>query len=208
MDVSKVTDMGWAARLSMGAVGALVLCAPVAAADNVPGQIDAARAAYQKGDLARTAHALEAALNDIHDRLGKALAETMPPAVPGWQADPPEVQGLGQVGGGLAVTRAYSQHQASLNASLFLDSPAVETAAALFANSAAAAAQPNTKRLKVGGEDALLRYDGTTKTGEITLVLANRVLLSIEGDNIANADALTEAAKGWNIAKIKGLAGL
>jgi len=184
------------------------MCGAAWAADTVPAQIEAARVAYQKNDLSRTARALEAALTDIHDRLGKALAETMPPAATGWQADPPEVQGLGQVGGGLAVTRAYSQNQASLNASLFLDSPAVESAAALFANPAAAAAQPNMKRLKVGGEDALLRYDSSTKTGEITVVLGNRVLLSIEGDNIANADALTEAAKGWNIGKIKGLAGL
>lgn len=199
--------MGWPAKLCMGAVG-LLLAAPVWAADMVPGQIEAARAAYQKNDLARTAKALEAALSDIHDRLGKALAETMPPTTAGWQADPPEIQGLGQVGGGLVVTRAYGKGEASLNASLFLDSPAVDAAAALFANPAATAAQPNVKRVKVGTDDALLRFDNANKAGEITIVLGNRILLSIEGDNIANGDTLSEAAKGWNIAKIKSLAGL
>lgn len=200
--------MGWPAKLCMGAVGALVMCAPVWAADIVPGQIEAARAAYQKNDLARTAKALEAALSDIHDRLGKALADTMPPVGAGWQADPPEIQGLGQVGGGLVVTRAYGKGEASLNASLFLDSPAVEAAAALFANPAATAAQPNMKRVKVGAEDALLRFDAATKAGEVTIILGNRILLSIEGDNMANGDILTEAAKGWNIAKIRTLSGL
>ncbi|MCR6630738.1 MAG: hypothetical protein NVV74_12200 [Magnetospirillum sp.] len=200
--------MGWPAKLSMGAVVALVLCPMAMAADIVPAQLDAARAAYQKNDLPRTAKALETALADIHDRLGKALAETMPPAASGWQAEPPEIQGLGQVGGGLAVTRAYGKGEASLNASLFLDSPAVDAAQALFGNPAATAAQPNMKRVKVGSEDALLRYDSSTKAGEITLVLGNRVLLSIEGDNIASADPLTEAAKGWNLARIKALSGL
>lgn len=200
--------MGWAAKLGMMSVGTLLVCAPAWAADSVPAQIEAARAAYQKNDLPRTAKALEAALSDIHDRLGKALAETMPPASPGWQADPPEVQGLGQVGGGLAVARAYGKGEASLNASLYLDSPAVDAAAALFANPTAAAAQPNMKHVKVGAEDALLRYDSSNKSGEIVMVLANRVLLSIEGDNLPNADALTDAAKGWNVAKIKALAGL
>ncbi len=186
----------------------VLLAAPALAADNVPAQIDAARAAYQKNDLPRTARALEAALQDIHDRLGRSFADTMPPAPAGWQADAPEIQGLGQVGGGLSVTRAYTKGEASLNASLFLDSPAVEAAAALLANPAATAAQPNMKRVKVGGEDALVRYDGTNKAGEVTIVLGNRVLLEIEGDGLANADLLAEVAKGWNVAKIKGLAGL
>lgn len=200
--------MGWASRMCVGAVGVLALCGPAWAADPVPGQIDAARAAYQKNDLARTAKALEAALSDIHDRLGKGLADTLPPALAGWQADPPEVQGLGQVGGGLAVSRAYGKGESSLNASLFLDSPAVEAASAQFANPNLTAAQPNMKRVKVGTEDALLRYDAANKSGEITMVLGNRILLSIEGDNLANADVLTDAAKGWNVAKIKTLGGL
>lgn len=200
--------MGWPAKLCRGAVVALVMGSPAWAADQVPAQIEAARAAYQKNDLARTAKALEAALADIHDRLGKALAETMPPAAAGWQADPPEVQGLGQVGGGMAVTRAYAKGESSLNASLFLDSPAVEASAALFANPAATAAQPNMKRVKVGAEDALLRYDAANKSGEITMVLGNRILLAIEGDNLASGDMLTEAAKGWNVAKIRALGGL
>lgn len=195
-------------KLGMVTVGALLVCAPAWAADMVSSQIEAARAAYQKNDLPRTAKALEAALSDIHDRLGKALAETMPPAAAGWQADPPEIQGLGQVGGGLAVTRAYGKGEASLNASLFLDSPAVEAAAALFGNPAATAAQPNMKRIKVGNEDALLRYDSDNKSGEVTMVLGNRILLSIEGDNLSNAEVLSEAAKGWNVAKIRALSGL
>jgi hypothetical protein len=200
--------MGWPAKLSVGAAVALFLCPVAMAADIVPAQIEAARTAYQKNDLPRTAKALETALADIHDRLGKALAETMPPALAGWQADPPEIQGLGQVGGGLVVTRAYAKGEASLNASLFLDSPAVEGAAALFANPAAIAAQPNMKRIKLGNDDAVVRHDASNKSGDITLVLGGRVLLSLEGDNIASADVLTDAAKGWNVAKIRALAGI
>jgi hypothetical protein len=53
-----------------------------------------------------------------------------------------------------------------------------------------------------------LRFDSTAKTGEISMVLGGRVLLEIEGDNISSADLLLEAAKSWNIVKIKSLAGL
>ena len=197
--------MNWSAKLGVGAVTMMLAAGTAWAADLVPGQIDAARAAYQKNDLARTAKALEAALSDVHDRLGKALVETMPGAPAGWQADPAEVQGLGQVGGGLAVTRAYAKGEASLNATLFLDSPAVDSAAAQFANTAP---QSNLKRIKVGAEDALLRFDSANQAGEITIILGNRALLAIEGDNLSNGDILAEAAKGWNVAKIKAVAGL
>lgn len=198
---------GWS---RLGVTIGVLLSLPLWAQANdiVPAQLDAARAAYQKNDLPRTARALEAALADIHDRLGRAFADTMPVLATGWQSEPPEFQGLGQVGGGLSVTRAYSKGETTLNATLFLDSPAVEAASALLANPAATAAQPNMKRVKIGAEDALLRYDGATKAGEITVVLNNRVLLEIEGDNIASADPLVEAAKGWNFAKIRTLAGM
>lgn len=200
--------MVWRSGLCVTMIGALLVTGAASAADNVPAQIDAARAAYQKNDLPRTARALEAALADIHDRLGRAFADAMPPALAGWHADAPEIQGLGQVGGGLSVTRSYTKGESSLNASLFLDSPAVEAAAALLANPAATAAQPNMKRVKVGNEDALVRFDASTKAGEVTMVLNNRILLEVEGDNLAGADALLEAAKGWNVAKVRTLAGL
>jgi hypothetical protein len=200
-----VADMRKSALLLMTF---LALASPAAAADGVPGHIDAARQAYQKGDVARTAKELQAALGELQDRLGKGLAEYLPPALPGWQAEAPEIQGLNEVGGGLSVSRAFIHNDASLNASLILDSPAVGAAAALFANPAAAAAQPNLRAVKIGGEDALLRWDAANKAGEVTMVLGGRVLLQIEGDNITASETLLEAAKGWNVAGIRKLVGL
>lgn len=199
--------MGWSARLCGGALAVVVAATPVWAADTVQAQIDAARAAYQKNDLPRTAQALEAAMAEVLDRLGKALAETMPPATGGWQAEAPEIQGLGQVGGGVAVTRAYGKGESSLNVSLFLDSSAVADAAAQLANPDAAAGLNNTRRVKVGNEDAVLRFDAANASGEVTMVLGTRVLLSVEGDNIASGDILVEAAKGWNLARIRQIVG-
>lgn len=195
----------------LGIVAAAALMASSAwAADPVQPKLDAARAAYQKGDLPRAAQELESALAALHARLGTIFADTMPPAPAGWTADAAEVQGLGTVGGGLSVTRAYaaSAGDATLNASLIIDSPAVAAAAALLANPAATAAQPNMKRVKVGNDEALMRWDAGIRSGEITMVLGNRILLEIQGDNLKSADVLTEAAKGWNIAGIRKTAGL
>ncbi len=176
------------------------------AADTAPARIEAARTAYAKGDLAHAAAELEAVVAEMHARLGKALGESMPAPLNGWHGEAVEVQGLASAGGGLAVSRAYGREESSLNATLILDSPAVFAAADQFA--ATAPNQPNIKRVKIGTEDALLRWDAANRAGEITLVLGNRVLLQIEGDGLGSSDLLVESAKGWNVAGIRKTLGL
>jgi hypothetical protein len=176
-----------------------LLSAPAGAAESVSAHMDAARAAHAKGDMARTAMELEAALTELHGRLGHQLAEFLPPVPAGWQAEAPEFQSLAASGGGMAVTRAYGKDETTLNATLVLDSPAVTAAAAQFEG----APQPNVAKVKVGAEDALLRWDEEGRNGEVLMVLGKRILLQIEGDNIASSAQLSDAAKGWNLAAIR-----
>jgi len=186
-------------------VSCLIAVTPAWAIDGVPARIEAAKAAYARGDLARTALELEAAVQDLQARIGRSLGEMFPAIPTGWQAEPPETQGLASAGGGMEVSRAYSRDEATLNASLIIDSPAVASAALQFA--ANAPMPPNVRRIKVGPEDALLRWDAANRSGEVTIILGARVLLQLECDNLANSDVLTEAAKGWNLAGIRKAVG-
>lgn len=174
--------------------------------DNVPARLEAARAAHAKGDLARASVELEAAIVDLHTRVGAALADCLPPPPSGWTGEAPETQGLFNAGGGLSVSRAYARDDASFNALVILDSPAVAAASAQF--QPAAALPTNVRRVRLGQDEALLRWDAATHAGEITLVLGSRVLLQIEGDGIASGDQLVEVAKGWNLASIRKIVGL
>ena len=194
------------APLAYVLVAALLPAVPALAADTVPVRIEAARLAYGKGDLAHAAAELEAAVVEMHGRLGRALGEVMPPPLNGWRGEAVEAQGLTSTGGGLAVSLAYGRDDSSLNASLILDSPAVFAAAGQFA--ATALDQPNIRRVKIGAEDALLRWDADNHAGEITMVLGNRVLLQIEGDNLGSSDLLVESARGWNVAGIRKILGM
>jgi hypothetical protein len=185
------------AALAFGLVALLAL--PAGAADTVPARLDAARAAHAKGDLARAAVELEAAVAELQARLGKQLGEFLPPPPAGWQAEPVEIQSLSGSGGGLSVSRAYLRDDASLNAALIIDSPAVASAAAQFE----APPQPNARKAKLGAEDVMLRWDLESRTGEVLLLPTPRVLLQIEGDNLPGGDALSDLAKGWNLAGIR-----
>jgi len=191
--------------LLSGSIGALAGDTP-RPGDTIPARLEAARAAHARGDLARAAVELEAAITDLHARVGAALAECLPPPPSGWTAETPETQGLFNAGGGLSVSRAYARDDASFNALLVLDSPVVSASAAQF--HPGTALPTNVRRVRLGQDEALLRWDGTTHAGEITLVLGNRVLLQIEGDGIASGDQLVEVAKGWNLASIRKLVGL
>ncbi|MGE4279790.1 MAG: hypothetical protein AB7G62_09410 [Magnetospirillum sp.] len=192
----------------IGVLGACVVVAglatPVWAADDVAQRLDAAKAAYGKGDAVKAAKETEAALRQIQDRLGKMFAEVMPPLGSKWTGDPVEVESLGEIGGGLSVSRAFIHDDSSINVTLLLDSP---EAASIQAQLDVTQAQPNVKKIKAAGEDALLRFDSATGTGEVTMVVAGRVVLEVQGDNINAAEPLVEAANGWNIAKIKTLLG-
>lgn len=182
----------------------VLLCAavPAWAADDVAAHLDAARAAQQKADLLVAAHETELALKLLHDKLGRLFAETLPAMGGRWKAEEVEIDSLGEVGGGLSITRAYTRDDSSLNISLLLDSPEVAATQAMLA---APPVQPNLKKIKVGGEDALLRFDSGTGTGEITLVVAGRVQVEIQGDNISGPDPLVEAANGCNLSRLKAL---
>ena len=160
-------------------------------------RLDAAKAFQQKGDLARAAHELEVALTDLQDRLGRSLMPLMPKPLAGWQGEEAEYEGLGGAGGGLSITRAYTKEDASLNASIIIDNPVVDGPPDRDS------APGTVKKIKMGNDEAALRWDSQANSGEITMVLSKRVLLQIEGEGIASGDILVEQAKGFDVAAIR-----
>lgn len=178
-------------------------------ADDVAGEIDAARSAYGKGDQLHALTALQAATSLLNTHLAGQFSKLLPPAPPaGWEAAGTESQSLDSIGGGLTVTRGYVKGEATLNAALIVDNPAVSASVAMFQTAAQVASQPGWSRVKIGNDDALLRFDPASRSGEIMMVIGDRVLLQIEGTEIPGDDVLVETAKGWNTAGIRKLIGV
>lgn len=183
----------------------LILARP-AAAEDISVQIDAAKAAHARGDALKAMSLLQAAAAQIGTRLSEQLGRMTPPPLPGWETQPPEYQSLDMLGGGLTVTRAYVKGGATLNAALIVDNPAVGGVDAMFV-AMRQGPQPGWSRVRVNGEDALLRFDAESRSGEILIVERGRMLLQIEGNEIADGEVLVEAAKGWNTGALKKLIG-
>jgi len=177
-----------------------------ALADDIAIQIDSARGAYGKGDQLHALAALQAATGQLNQRLASQFGKILPLAPRGWDSAPPESQSLDGVGGGVSVTQAYSKGESTLNASLIIDNPAVGLSASLF-QGGAQVNRPGWSRVKLGGDDVLLRFDSATRAGEVMMVIGERALLQIEGNEIGNDDVLLEIVRGWNVSALRKLMG-
>ena len=181
--------------------GMVIISPAVRAADAVVEDLNTAREAYEKGNLALALQRAESGLATLVDRLGKALLPALPAVLPGWTAEPAEILGLGQVGGGLSISRVYTKGNATLNVTLILDNQDADTVEVITPD------QPNTTTIKVGDTEGLLRFDTTLRSGEAMIALTPRLRLEIQGDDLDNPEPLRAASKGWNIPMIRKIVG-
>lgn len=181
--------------------------AALASADDVAGQIEAARGAYGKGDQLHALAALQAATAQLNQQLAGLFGKLLPAAPRGWDGSLPEAPSLDAAGGGLEVTEAYSQGDSTLNVSLIIDNPAVASTLVLFQDAARNTPRPGWSRIKLGTEDVLVRFDPQTRAGELMMVIGGRALLQIEGNEIAKDEVLLDFARGWNVGAIRKLIG-
>ncbi len=178
-----------------------------ARADDIGGQLDAARAAFAKGDSLRTLESAQAAVGALTAKLAEQFTRVLPPPPAGWEAGAASSQPLDEVGGGLTISRGYQKGEAALSVALILDNPAVATAQAMFQPGGIPAGEAGWSHVRIGADDALLRFDPANRDGEILLVLQGRALLQIEGSEIDSQAILTDTAKGWGIGALKKLLG-
>lgn len=189
---------------------ALATAAP-AAADEVREQVEIALEYYEEGDLGGAITELEFAISAIRARQSALFAESLPEAPEGWEAGAAETEaGMAFMGGGGIVKRSYRQSDGSgrMEAQLVIDNPMVQGMAALMSNPAMMAAQPNTERVRIARENAMLKWEEDRGRGEISMMLGGRLLLQLEGQGLADKDILVDMMNAWDLAKLKDVAGL
>lgn len=198
--------------MDMRGIVTLALCGLAAGpvlADEVEDQVGLALEYYQEGDLDGAITELQFAINEIRQRLSALYGETFPPAPAGWQAgEIAQEEGAAFMGGGSMVTRTYAQDggSASIEAQLMIDNPMIQGMAAMFANPAMLAAQPNMERVRIGRDNAVLNTEPGNE--ELTFMLGGRGMIQLSGNNLESTDLLVEMLKSWDLDALKDVAGL
>ena len=190
------------------ALAGLLLVAMPLRADEVTENLDRAREAYGKGNLASTAEELGFALAAVGKLRQQQYAALFPKPPSGWTlAEMQDDGGQGALaaqlmGGGVIVERDYTQEngEGRITAKLVVDSPLVQAMGSMVSNPAMM--PPHTRRVRLGSDNAMVKQEPGSQEVELTLVKGN-AMLQLEGEGIDKPELLVELARGFDLSKVQ-----
>lgn len=176
--------------LLVAGVAVLGMAAP-AWADEVEDAAKEALDLYKKGDLGGAAGQLDYAAQLIRQQKAAGIEKLLPAAPAGWTAEKGESQAAAAAlfGGGVTAERRYTKGDADMTLSIVTDSPMLQGMAAMFTNPAVMASS-GAKLEKVGGQKAFLQYDAEAKSGEATMIVDNRMMVTVRGNGATREEIL------------------
>ena len=156
---------------------ALCLAMP-AAADDITDAMESARTAYDDGDIQYTIEELTYALQLLNDIKAGSLKGFMPEPLDGWtrEFDEDMATGMGFMGGGIGASADYTNGSDRFTITLMADNPMVAAMGGMLGNAAMLTAS-GAKIVRVGREKFV------NQDGQLSALVANRVLIQAEGAN-------------------------
>lgn len=185
----------------------LLMCSLHANADDVHDSINEALEYYKEGSLNEASASLNYAAQLIQQKKSESMVNLLPAAPVGWviDGDSSDSAAMGLFGGGISAQREYSKADQYVKVSLISDSPILQTVMMMFSNPIFATSDGG-KLEKIQGQKAIVNFsvkDGSKSgSGEIKLVVDNRMLISIEGRNVSRSE-LTSFAEAIDYVALK-----
>jgi hypothetical protein len=176
-------------RIQAILLGVLALVPLPAAADDITDAVQTALGHYQRGQLSAAAEELDFAAGLVRQKKAEVMRTLLPKPLPGWEVDEgsSSLMGVASYGGGVSVQRVFRQDQKMVLVSYVTDSLLLQNALMMFSDPSFATA--NGGRFdKIGGQKALVKYDGKDQSGEIVFVVNKRILVSIRGSQVPQND--------------------
>lgn len=175
---------------------ALLAFAVPAFADDITDAMDAARKAYQGGDLGGAKQQLDLASTLIGQKNAEGFAALLPAPLPGWKAEKAQANAVGStLFGASSANRNYTNDKGdNVDVSITGDSAMITQFGPALNNPAMAAMMG--KIVRIGDQRGIQNNDG----GDVMMLVANKFLVNVTG----SADAATKLAyaNAVNIAKL------
>lgn len=180
-------------------------------ADQVTDQLDLGKQYYEEGDLGGAINELQFAIQDIRSQLTEQYRVAFPDAPAGWsftESAEESNPAMAMLGGGSILVRHYTQDdgRGSFEATITADSPMIQGLATMLTNPAMVSG--GAKRIRVGRDNALVKYDEGEDSGESTLFLGGRMMLQLQADGLGDGSLLEEMTQGWKVDQLKKIAGM
>jgi len=174
-------------------------------ADDVVDTLKEVIKSYENGEYSMAVEDLNYVLQLIQQKKSKGLEAYLPEALPGWSAKKAQsvAAASAMFGGGISSSREYTKNDSRIKVEIITDSPLMQSMMGLFSNPMFATADGG-KLERIHREKAIVKYDEEQKNGEITIIVAKRFLVKVEGRRVM-VDDLKAYAKAIDFSKLKKL---
>ena len=164
-------------------------------ADDIENDIEKARTAYKEGKYSESITSLDSASQKIRKIKASKIEIIFPDALSGWRAEKPESRAIGSMfmGGAISASRVYRKNNTLVRIDVVSDSPIISMVTGVLSNPMVAAASPMLNIQSIKGESALVEWDKTSEVGSVKIVIDNKVLVTISGENCTKANLISYA---------------
>lgn len=198
-------------RWISGRAVALVLCVGVFScgpvfADEVTDSIMQGLDQYKKGSYTEAMTSLNFAAQKIGQIKADGLKVLIPKPLSGWTADEvvSQAAGTAMFGGGLSAEGHYRKDdKGDVTVKIVTDSPLLQSMMMLISNPMFATSSGG-KLEKIKNQTAIVKYEAQEKRGDINVVVAGKILVTVEGNEVSRDD-LMDYAKAVDYEKIAAL---
>ena len=187
-------------------LAALLSLSTTVQADQVIEQLDAARKAYDAGDLRTAVDTLNFAVAAIREQETARLLKLLPEPLEGWQADPArsETAGIASMIAGLNLTRRYFRPDgAEVVLSITADSPLLPMLTMFLSSPFMMQADPTSKPYTYKGQRGITKHAADSDAYEITLMIGNRILVQGKGSGMADGSAVQKYLESMDLQSIQ-----
>lgn len=158
-----------------------------AAADEITDELDAARSAYDSGELRKAIQSLQVAVASIQEKINADLLKLLPKPLAGWQADEPQAQSTGiaaMIAGTNLSRRYYRDDGEEVDVSIMADSPLMPMMTLMLSNPMFMQSSPSTKIYTYKGQRGIIEHEPDSDKWAISLLVAGKILVKVDGSGL------------------------
>lgn len=174
--------------------------------DEVKECLKRAQELYDQGKYSEAISELQFAISAIQDKQASGYQTVLPEAPAGWQAGEIETNKVpgAIMGGGVMISRNYTNGQgASVTITVMGESPTVSSLLMMASNPMFMGAGNRMVRIK--GNKAIEEWHPDTKSGQLSVIIGSKAVVTVEGSGLASKDVLFQFANLVDYDKIKKL---
>jgi hypothetical protein len=188
--------------LSIAATVVALAAGLSARADEVTDQLEAARKAYDAGELRSAVQTLQFAVAKIQEKINASLRDLLPRPLPGWTADTAEAQsgGIASVITGTMLSRRYHRDDgAEVEVSVMADSPLLPMMTMMLSSPMLLQSDPNAQIYTYGGERGMIQHEAGSDRWEIRLLLGSKILVQVTASGVTDREPAEAYLKAINL---------